>query len=209
LSSTYTQEGSSKLKKPGFIRRRLIEPFIKSVHPPWFDARGIAMGMFVGLGVPIGLHMLTLGLARLAFRYNSAIAIAVTFVNNPVTLIPMYYGYYYLGSVVLGVRVAMSLEDFSLMMHPIIHADHFGGSARQFLALGGELLLRWTIGSLIFSGIVTAISYAVGYSLLKKRCMRKARKCGTTYEEFTKRLEASMKSSVPEISKSFDCAEHH
>ena len=83
LQKSKEQGDSSK----SWLRKRFLDPLIASANPPWFDSRGIAVGLFVGMGVPIGLHMLTLGLLRLIMRYNVVVAFAFTFVNNPITII--------------------------------------------------------------------------------------------------------------------------
>jgi uncharacterized protein len=183
----------SRHPKKGWLRKHFIDPLVGSANPPWFDARGIALGLFIGAGFPLGTHTISLGLLRLLFRYNVVVAFAFTFVNNPVTILPMYYGFYWLGCVILGDPALMSMEDFHKLIHPMISAGHFWEAVKEFLALGADLLLKWTIGAAIASGVIAAIGYAVGYWLLRKRCLNKARKLGTTYEKLVKELESSVK----------------
>jgi uncharacterized protein (DUF2062 family) len=78
------------------------------LHQPrlWhFSRRGIAMGVavgiFFGLLVPIAQMPLSAA-AAVALRANLPMAVASTFVTNPVTFAPVYYGAYRLGKVVLG-----------------------------------------------------------------------------------------------------------
>jgi uncharacterized protein len=104
------------------LRRSFDERPAASSNPPWFDARGIAVGLAVGFGLPIGTQMVCLGALRLIFRFNSLLAFAFTWVNNPITLIPMYYGYYCLGSMMLGKPVIINLHAFREAMKPIVEA---------------------------------------------------------------------------------------
>jgi uncharacterized protein len=179
----------------GRFRQNLVEPLRSSVHPPWFDARGMGVGLFVGFGVPIGGQMISLALLRLLFRFNSVVAFAFTWVNNPITLLPMYYGFYCLGSIILGESVIMTADDFRNLMYPIIHAAHFLDSIRSFLYLGGDLLERWAVGALSVGAVSGALGYAIGYRVRKKRCRRKARQLGITYDNLVKKLEANAKRS--------------
>lgn len=175
------------------LRKNLVEPLASSVHPPWFDARGIGIGLFVGFGIPVGAQIIFLGLLRLVFRFNSVMAFAFTWVNNPITLLPMYYGFYCLGSVVLGHSPVMSVEEFRNLLRPILHAGYFWDSMCSFLYLGGDLLVRWCVGALVVGATAGMVGYVVGYRARKKRCGRKARQMGITYENLVRRLESKAK----------------
>src|SRR5512145_2463443 len=78
------------------------------LHQPrlWhFSRRGIAMGLaigiFFGLLIPVAQMPFAAALAVLA-RANLPVAVASTFVTNPVTFGPVYYGAYRLGKAMLG-----------------------------------------------------------------------------------------------------------
>jgi uncharacterized protein len=194
FSSSLPEDRVENVSRQGLLgkfRRRAVDPLRLSAHPPWFDARGMAVGLFVGFGIPIGAQMLFLALLRLLFRFNSVIAFAFTWVNNPITLLPMYYGFYCVGSIILGKSLIMNVEDFRNLMRPIMHAGYFLDSVRSFLYLGGDLLERWVVGALSVGSVSGALGYVVGYRVRKKRCRRKAHQLGTTYENLVRNLEAN------------------
>jgi uncharacterized protein len=175
------------------FRKHFIEPFISSRNPPWFDARGVAVGLFIGLGIPVGTQMMVLGLLRLLFRFNTIIAFACTWVNNPVSIIPMYYGYYCLGSLMLGKQIIMSAEDFQTLMRPMLYPEYFWHSAQAFVYLGWDIVVRWLVAALTVSVACGLIGYVTSYRLWKVRCGRKARQLGISYEELLSELEGSVK----------------
>ena len=109
---------------------------MSSKSPPWSDARGVAIGLFVGFGIPLGAQMVSLGLLRLALRFNVVIAFVFTWVNNPISVIPMYYGYYVLGSLLMGKPAVMSAADFRELMAPVLSAQYFWNSVHAFMVLG-------------------------------------------------------------------------
>jgi len=183
---------SPNQKPAGFLRRYFVDPLVRSRNPPWFDSRGIAAGLAIGFGVPVGAQMLCLGFARLLIRFNTLIAFAFTWVNNPVTLIPMYYGYYYLGSLILGKPEVMTLEGFHQLMHPVTKAGYFWQSLRAFAHLGGDLVLRWATAAAILSIGAGTLGYVAGYFLQTRRCARRARKLGISYEKLVTELEKSV-----------------
>jgi len=180
-------------KPTGFFRRYFVDPLVRSRNPPWFDARGIAAGLAIGFGVPVGAQMLCLGVARLLIRFNTLIAFAFTWVNNPVTLIPMYYGYYYLGSLILGRPEVMTLEGFHQLMHPVTKAGYFWQSLRAFAHLGADMVLRWATAAAILSIGAGTLGYVVGHIVQTRRCSARARKLGISYERLVAELEKSLK----------------
>lgn len=64
-------------------------------------ALGVALGIFFGLLLPVAQMPVSAAFAML-LRANLPMAVASTFVTNPVTFGPVYYGAYRLGRLVLG-----------------------------------------------------------------------------------------------------------
>jgi len=163
------------------------------MNPPWFDARGIAVGLAVGFGVPVGAQMVVLGLLRSLFRFNLVVAFAFTWVNNPVTLLPMYYGYYYFGALVLDRPISLTGESFREMMGPIIHAHHFWHAIGQFISLGFDVLVCWSITAVTLAVTSAVLGYLIGLKVQQAHCMTKARQMGITYEKLLESLESSLR----------------
>ncbi|MGB6066940.1 MAG: DUF2062 domain-containing protein [Desulfomonilaceae bacterium] len=183
--------------KPGEGNRSIfgkyfIEPFRGAKNPPWFDARGVAVGLFIGLGLPIGTQTVVLGLLRLLFRFNTIIAFACTCINNPLSIIPMYYGYYCLGSFMLEEHAVVSAGHFRNIMGPVLHADHFWQSLEAFVYLGWDILIRWFLAALIVASTCALIGYVVSFRVWEARCRRKAKQLGLTYEKLLAKLEEPM-----------------
>lgn len=177
----------------GLVRQYFIEPFTASTNPPWFDARGVAVGLAVGFGVPVGAQVAAMALLRAIFRYNTIVAFAFSWVNNPFTMIPMYYAYYYVGSLVLGRPVAMTGSMFREMMDPIVNAHNFLHSIQEFSYLGWDILVRWSVTAAILASTSAILGHVVGLRLQKARCRRRAHQMGLTYEKLVARLEQSIR----------------
>ncbi len=200
LRNDHDSAGSSKetsQSQPGrgsrsIFGRYFIEPFTGSNSPPWFDARGVAVGLFIGLGLPIGIQTVVLGVLRLLFRFNTIIAFACTCVNNPISIIPMYYGYYCLGSFMLEKHAVVSAEHFRSMMGPVLHAHHFWQSVEAFVYLGWDIVVRWFLAALIVASICSLIGYVASFRVWEGRCRTKAKKLGLTYEKLLAKLEEPM-----------------
>jgi uncharacterized protein (DUF2062 family) len=91
-----------------YLKYRLIIPVFRSPHPPEFTARGVANGVFWGLTPTIGLQTLeivaTWFIGRRAFKKDSSLIQAGiwVWVNNPVTVLPLYYAFYVTGLWLMG-----------------------------------------------------------------------------------------------------------
>lgn len=171
------------------MRKYFVEPFVSSKNPPWFDARAVAFGLFVGFGIPLGAQMVFLGLLRLAFRFNVVIAFVFTWVNNPISVIPMYYGYYVLGSLMMGKSAVMSAADFRDLMAPVLSAQYFWNSVHAFMVLGRDLLVRWSLAAVSIAIPTAIIGYLIGYRVQRARWIRRAEDLGITYRKLLQQLE--------------------
>jgi len=147
------------------------------------------MGLLVGFGCPVGVQCISLIVLRMVFRFNFVAAFAFSWVTNPFTFVPMYYGYYYLGSLILGRPDILSQAAFVQQIKPLVHADNFLESMRAFAYLGGDVLLRWLLTGLLFAIPAAIIGYVLTTLFQRMRCRIKAERLGITYEKLLEDLE--------------------
>jgi len=91
------------------LRARLIVPTLRGVHTPEHTARAVGIGLAVALTPTSGIQMsavvgiwLMLRKLKPAWDFNLLVALAWTWVTNPVTIPPLYYLYIVTGRVLLG-----------------------------------------------------------------------------------------------------------
>jgi hypothetical protein len=173
--------------------RQFVEPLSKSTRPPWYDARGVAVGLFVGFGIPVGAQCLSMIISRIAMRYNLLAAFAFSFITNPFSFVPMYYGYYYLGSLILGRGNILTKKEFLKTIKPVMKADHFVETLGAIAYLGQDLLLRWFVAAMVFAIPATIIGYYLTIRWQRDRCVRRARKMGIAYNKLLEDLEERLK----------------
>lgn len=118
--------GDSRLKdwlssnlpdRDALLARRWLRPFAhRLAHPSlwhfnrWSVARGLALGLFVGILIPLGQIVLA-ALVALTFRANLLVAAAATLVSNPFTFPAIYFAAYRTGQRVLGDGPAAGSES--------------------------------------------------------------------------------------------------
>ena len=139
---------------------------VRSRHSAAHTARGVANGVFWGLTPTIGLQTLeilaTWFLARRVFAKDSSLlqAMVWAWVNNPVTVVPLYYIFYVTGLTLTGQRgVAVDYESFDI-------------TGLSMTSVGVPLL----IGSLPYAVAGSALSYAWAIWIVNRRRARLARK---------------------------------
>lgn len=111
-------------------RYRLLRPFAKPLSNPslWRMThrsvpRGVALGLGIGVIIPF-MHTIIAAVLAIPSRANVAVAAAVTLVVNPLTIPPMYYAAYRIGS--------WELHHDSNLVDPAA-ARRFSGELSRFL----------------------------------------------------------------------------
>ncbi len=182
---------------PGVLKRVhqklhniFVEPLLSSRNSPHFDALGVSLGLVIGFLIPVGGQLACLGLLRLAMRFNVVVAAAFTLVSNPFNMIPLYYGYYLLGSLVIGKpEQKLDFTSFEAIMNPIMNADYFWESLDAFMNLSRAFLVRWLIAAVILSVVFGFLGYAISYRIQKRRVMSAATVMGKKYHSLTEKMK--------------------
>ncbi|MBI5569003.1 MAG: DUF2062 domain-containing protein [Desulfomonile tiedjei] len=175
----------------------MVKPFVTSKHPPWYDARAVALGFFVGFAFPMGTHLTSLVVLRSLLRFNYLLAAGVTLVCNPLDIIPLYYGFYVLGSRVLGETTTLDIAAVESLINPVMSKTYFWEAFTSFTQIGREFLVRWFVGGTIV-GLVSAVpGYFITLEVQKRRCEKAARQLNMTYEQLLERLDSEADGKGP------------
>lgn len=132
---------------------------------PHAIALGVAVGIFVGLTPTVGVQtILILGLVvatRKFVYFNATAAMASTYVSNPITMVPMYYGWYRIGAwFSSGCLTAAEFEK-------MLEFDGLAGWWNAMCALGSQVAMPMCLGALLTAPIGVAIAYPVTYFFVK------------------------------------------
>lgn len=132
--------------------RWFMRPFrLLLEHPVYWSlnrrnvARAFALGLAIAF-VPIPVHFLLATVLALSLRLNVPAAIFGTFLANPLTMVPMYVGAYWVGSYLLDVTA-----------HPIAFAMSWEWLTTQLLPIWKPFLL----GCLVLGTLAALIGYAL------------------------------------------------
>ncbi|MCG6861909.1 MAG: DUF2062 domain-containing protein [Chromatiaceae bacterium] len=122
----------------------------------------VAVGMFVMYLPPLGQMLIAAG-GAIAFRVNLPISVALVWITNPVTIPPMYYFAYLVGSWILSTPAQTFALEYWLEWHNWLN-----------------LLAPMTVGCLVCGIVCSALGYlsvqAVWrWNLARQIRMRRAR----------------------------------
>jgi len=99
---------------------KYLQIFGQRLHDPnlWHinrrsSAGAVAVGLFMAF-VPIPFQMVLAAGASILFRVNMPLSVALVWVTNPITIPPMFFFAYLVGTWVLGVPTAAQDFQFSL-----------------------------------------------------------------------------------------------
>lgn len=183
------------------VYEHLIQPFVESVAPITHVSWGAAIGMFVGLTPTMGIQMYIVALLwvlcryLLRVRFNLPIAVALVWISNPVTVVPIYYAFFVTGHAALGLGFDPGISEIDFQeFSRIFEQVGVDGAQSWFEHLyGGILVLFWIfgwpilVGSLVFAVPISIATYPItGFALMKYRTRLAARE-GESYGEWKRR----------------------
>ncbi len=147
-----------------------IAPLVMAPSPPRELARGACVGIFIGMtpteGFQTFLMVVLWNLARPfgAFRFNFKIAYAVSWVSNYLTMVPLYFLFYYTGAVMGRLfwrwRSPVSYGEFVRLFDPLLSSP-FPDSLATFLDISGSLLVPLFLGCLPYAAPLSIAAYWV------------------------------------------------
>ena len=178
----------------------LIRPFTETFAPLSEVVRGACVGVFVGLLPIMGIQMYVAATIWLIFRYvlrvrfNLSIAVALVWITNPITVVPIYYTYLVAGNWALR-SVDSSLQPLAYAEFEAIFTGMMTGPELSWdeRIVQGTVMLFWefgwpiVVGSLVFAVPLTVLSFPMTGLALKSYRRRLAARQGLTYEEWKRR----------------------
>ncbi|MFV2032133.1 MAG: DUF2062 domain-containing protein [Gammaproteobacteria bacterium] len=103
----------------------------------------VAVGVFSAF-IPFPVQMLAAAIFAIVLRYNILVSVVTTWVSNPLTIVPMYYFNYLVGSSILGTRA----DNFNFELS-------FGWLVSGLLEIWQPFLL----GCLVVGSIASLVSF--------------------------------------------------
>ena len=125
-------------------------------------ALGTASGMFVGLTPTVGIQMMVVlaiaAIPQRLFHFNRLAGVITVYVSNPLTIVPLYAAFYYVGS--LMVDAPMSPAEFQERFEQTLNQGWQGWFAPlQFIF--AEVAWPMIAGSLLLATVCSLPTYPI------------------------------------------------
>ena len=134
----------------GWLNKHLTDPELWKWNKKSI-AKGLAIGLFCAF-LPVPIHILLAGILAVTFSANILLSLLVVWVNNPITIVPIFYFTYKLGASIIGVEMDPEFEfSFGYLM------DNFW-SATLALWVGG-LITSITASTLGYFSVISIYKY--------------------------------------------------
>ena len=164
------------------IFKRRIKPLLLAKDRPDIVASGVGVGMFVALTPTVGVQIaIVLLLAAIpGIRFNLPVALAMVWISNPFTTIPLYYGMYWIGIMLLGQQL-MGFGSFKQNLRMLIESTKEGEGFFESLRIGVkglfdigvDIAVPMWVGGIVLGVVCSVPSALFTYRWLLKRMQRR------------------------------------
>lgn len=134
-------------------------------------ARGAAIGMLIAFTPTVGFQMLLALAVATVFGASRALAVAMVWISNPVTIPAMFAGTYWVGSWFWpGPPVTRVRELLEGTLAGLQHFDmwEMWGQFVAFLGIGRDVIIPLTIGGVLVGGLLAVPTYFMTYALFMR-----------------------------------------
>ena len=142
----------------GWLNKHLTDPELWKWNKKTI-AKAFAIGLFCAF-LPIPGHTILVAILSMMLSANILLSILVVWVNNPITMLPIYYFTYKIGASIIGIEIDPEFEfSFGYLM------DN----------LGSATLAMW-IGGLITSIVASTLGYFSIISIYKYKALKRIKR---------------------------------
>lgn len=173
-----------------------------SIHQPYLwhmnrnsVARAFAIGLFCAW-LPIPLQTVIAALLAIYYRAHLPLSVALVFVTNPITIPPMFYFAYKLGSIALNLDLQMVPMDLGW---------------EWFTTTLGQIWKPLLLGCLLLGIVSSAVGYFAIYTIWRQNVRRrwKDRKEGREARKAMKAMEKEIKKELKKERRVLDNINAH
>ncbi len=150
---------------------KLYLKIVKAEGSPESIARGVAVGLTIGLVLPVGFQ--TLPALALAFllKANKVLSWTFTCISNPASMFILYPFQCWVGSYL--VFNPLSMSSFSSRFSSLAEASTLGETFRALGSLGLDVMIPFFAGGIFFALICAPAGYVISYRLVVAYLKRK------------------------------------
>lgn len=134
-------------------------------------ALGVGIGMFVAFTPTLGMQMVIAAFLATLLGGNRAAAVAMVWLTNPVTVVPVFGGTYWLGTIFYsGPPTEHVTNIMKEAMADLANYEiwRFYDQFLAFLAIGRNIMIPMTIGGVIAGTVLGVASYFAALQVIDR-----------------------------------------
>lgn len=147
----------------GRIKFFVVHSILRAADSPHRLALGVAIGLFIALLPLVGIQMFIAAIACHPFKANKAVAMAMAWVSNPLTLVPVFLPCYWLGCLMLGLD-PIPYESFVAIFSP--ETGGFIASVTATWTAMLDIFLPLSLGCLVVATVFGVASYFISRRMI-------------------------------------------
>jgi uncharacterized protein len=148
-----------KLFKTLHLRgKEYFENLLKFDLPAYKISLSLALGIFIGLTIPMGFQTLIVLPIAILLRCNFPVAWGATAISNPFTILPIYIAAAFIGEKITGIKISLTEINY-VIINP---------TTDNFRSLGHDTFIVLIIGTSIIGLVLSVIVYYISLILITK-----------------------------------------
>ena len=156
--------------KKGWFKRFIVR-ILELDDTPKRIAWGVALGTFIGMTPTVGLQMTIAVCVATLLRGNRLAAVAMVWISNPLTVVPIYWVDHIVGATILGTEM-LSISDIA----QVLEFESTGLFSIFFEFLGNLGKLTWNVlPSMFLGGAILGVLLALPAYFLTLKAVHRYR----------------------------------
>ncbi len=168
------------------LRRFVVYRVLHIDDTPHRIAFGVAIGLFVALTPTIGLQMVIGAMLATALRANKVLPVALAWITNPVTVVPVFYFNWLVGHALLSGNLEQNEMVRNTLITTVAEVGGFAGAMthlfdwdfwEKLLTPLGTIVPELVVGSVAVGLVSGMLGYGLAYwGVTRYRRLRKIRR---------------------------------
>lgn len=155
------------LTKPKRTARFYYLKLIRLQGEPRYLAKGVALGVFIGITPTIPLHTILILALAFSLRTSKISALLASLVvSNPLTIPPLYYFSWWFGKLLFP--GSLSWQKINAVIQKIEAGSGFMATIHQITALGAKAIAAMVAGGCLLALPFTVAGYFISLSIFQK-----------------------------------------
>lgn len=181
-----------------YLYRRFFQKILQINDTPESIALGTAIGVFIAMTPTVGVQMILVLIVNTMCRANRLAGVAMVYISNPVTMIPIYWIDYVVGTRLIGME-AINRERFEEVFQQFVtdleHIDWWAALG-DFAAVNAEVFLPMLVGGCLLGLLLALPAYPITLRVVRVHQRRRAHKQALLKLRELRRKEREVRSAA-------------